>query len=433
MIFLKRAGRVQDLIPAFFLVSLICRRGFLRRLDKRRALKLPVAADKPDRCVGQGRRGTGVKGTGEAHKPLRLPTSCTAGQSPTASLLQPAGLASAAIPPLIEVVCRKFLRRPSRAASAGLFDPWHPQRTEETMIVALGLRRTALHSVRFPGARRWCSTAGKPTGSLDSASNGAECLLQISPETGVAQVVLNRPAFKNALGRVLLYELQQAVQDIRNNDRVRCVVLSSSVPGVFCAGADLKERATMSPQEVGRFVQLLRSTFTDIENLPIPTIACVEGAALGGGLELALSCDLRIASQGSVVGLPETSLAIIPGAGGTQRLPRLIGASRAKELIFTAKRLSGNEAFLWGIANHVADDVAGATVAKAMEIANKIAENGPVAVRAAKAAIDQGMQVDRSTGLSIEDLCYSRVIPTQDRLEGLQAFREKRKPVYRGE
>ncbi|KAF0852849.1 mitochondrial branched-chain amino acid degradation methylglutaconyl-CoA hydratase [Andalucia godoyi] len=266
-----------------------------------------------------------------------------------------------------------------------------------------------------------------------------ECEL-ILHENGLAHVILNRPEAKNALGRTLVSQLREILAGLRSQpaSAVRAVVLSSKIPGVFCAGADLKERATMSPPEVSAFVDSLRALFAEMERLPVPTIACIEGAALGGGLEMALACDMRIVASNASLGLPETSLAIIPGAGGTQRLPRLIGASKAKELMFTARRITGNESFLLGIANHVvsadvADKDKSPVVEKAVEIAVQIAQNGPIAVRAAKQAVDVGLQGDIHSGFEIEKLCYAQVIPTRDRLEGLQAFREKRKPAYVGQ
>jgi len=171
--------------------------------------------------------------------------------------------------------------------------------------------------------------------------------------------------------------------------------------------------------------------FTQLEKLPMPTIAAIEGAALGGGLELALCCDLRVAGSGAKLGLPETSLGIIPGAGGTQRLPRLIGLSKAKELMFTAERIQSERALELGLVNHAVD--AGRATEKALEIAGRIAVNGPVAVRLAKQAASAGMQADVTTGMDIERGCYAQVITTKDRTEGLVAFREKRKPVYKGE
>jgi methylglutaconyl-CoA hydratase len=159
-------------------------------------------------------------------------------------------------------------------------------------------------------------------------------------------------------------------------------------------------------------------------------IAVLEGAAFGGGLELALAADLRVAGAEAKMGLVETALAIIPGGGGTQRLPRLIGAARAKELIFTARRLGAEEAGRLGLVDQVVP--AGQALEVALGLAREILPNGPVAVRMAKQAINQGQDLDLVDGLALEEACYARVIPTEDRLEGLAAFREKRKPQYKG-
>ena len=209
------------------------------------------------------------------------------------------------------------------------------------------------------------------------------------------------------------------------------MVLKSSVDRVFCAGADLKERAQMQKEEVEPFVFKLRQTFAEISKLPMPTIAVVEGFALGGGLELAMSCDMRVLDSRAKVGLPETGLAIIPGAGGTVRLPRLIGASRAKELIFTGRIVESEEAERLGIATASVEE--GQGLEKALSIANMIRRKGPIAIRMAKQAIDNGIEVDIATAMQIEQACYAQVIPTKDRLEGLEAFREKRTPEYLGE
>eukprot|EP00744_Colponema_vietnamica_P007913 GILI01011333.1.p2 GENE.GILI01011333.1~~GILI01011333.1.p2 ORF type:complete len:286 (+),score=73.36 GILI01011333.1:59-916(+) len=250
-------------------------------------------------------------------------------------------------------------------------------------------------------------------------------------DEGIAVFSISRPESKNALGKVLMSQFKEALQSVRFDKSVRVVLLRSTVDGVFCAGADLKERAKMTPPEVAAFVTGLRSTFSELENLPMPTIACIEGAALGGGLELAMSCDLRVASRSAKFGLPETSLAIIPGAGGTQRLSRLIGVSKAKELVFTARRFSPEEAEKLGVINHLTEQ--GQSFNKGLELAREILPNGPVAVKVAKLAISRGSEVDLSTGFSFEEQCYAQVIPTKDREEGLLAFREKRKPVYKGE
>jgi len=160
----------------------------------------------------------------------------------------------------------------------------------------------------------------------------------------------------------------------------------------------------------------------------MPTIAALDGAALGGGLEMALACDLRIGGGKAKIGLTETKLAIIPGAGGTQRLPRIVGLSNAKKLIFTGKQLNSKEASAINLVDYEAENA----YEKALEVAREILPQGPIALRMAKLAINRGLDVDKTSGLAFEQTCYAQVIPTQDRIEGLKAFREKRKPVYEG-
>uniref|UniRef100_A0A0E0K333 Enoyl-CoA hydratase n=1 Tax=Oryza punctata TaxID=4537 RepID=A0A0E0K333_ORYPU len=264
-----------------------------------------------------------------------------------------------------------------------------------------------------------------------------------APDSGIVEMRLERPEARNAIGREMLQGLRSAIEKVKADATANVVLLASSVPKVFCAGADLKERRLMSPCEVREFVNSLRSTFLSFEALSIPSIAIVEGAAFGGGLELALSCDLRICGENATFSLPETGLAIIPGAGGTQRLPRIVGKSRAKELIFTGRRFDAVEAATIGKKNHYDTYVciagvvnycvpAGEAYKKALELAQEINQKGPLAIRMAKKAINQGMEVDLSTGLAVEEECYEQVLHTQDRLEGLAAFAEKRKPVYTG-
>uniref|UniRef100_A0A0D3F8C3 Enoyl-CoA hydratase n=1 Tax=Oryza barthii TaxID=65489 RepID=A0A0D3F8C3_9ORYZ len=262
-------------------------------------------------------------------------------------------------------------------------------------------------------------------------------------DSGIVEMRLERPEARNAIGREMLQGLRSAIEKVKADATANVVLLASSVPKVFCAGADLKERRLMSPCEVREFVNSLRSTFLSFEAFSIPTIAIVEGAAFGGGLELALSCDLRICGENATFSLPETGLAIIPGAGGTQRLPRIVGKSRAKELIFTGRRFDAVEAVTMGKKNHydmyvfIAGVVnycvpAGEAYKRALELAQEINQKGPLAIRMAKKAINQGMEVDLSAGLAVEEECYEQVLHTQDRLEGLAAFAEKRKPVYTG-
>lgn len=195
------------------------------------------------------------------------------------------------------------------------------------------------------------------------------------------------------------------------------------------------ERAKLTQPEVTRFVNRLRFLLTSIEQLPMPVLAAVDGTCLGGGLEMALACDIRTVADNALLGLVETKLAIIPGAGGTQRLPRILNPALAKELIFTARIFKGTDAYRMGICNHSVpqNDNKDAAYLKALALAKEILPNGPIGVRMAKKAIDKGMQVDLNTGYAIEEACYAQVIPTKDRLEGLKAFAEKRKPEYKGE
>jgi methylglutaconyl-CoA hydratase len=250
-------------------------------------------------------------------------------------------------------------------------------------------------------------------------------------ENGIATILLNRSNAANSLSVQMLNELQEILQEIKFDQSVRCVIITGAGEKAFCAGADLKERATMNPVEVKKTVSLIRKTINDFEELPKPVIAAINGVALGGGTELALACDIRIASGRALLGLTETSLGIIPGAGGTQRLSRLIGKGRAKELIFTARKISASEAEKIGLVEYVIDNEK--LMEKAVEIASLICKNGPIAVTQAKLAIDKGYEADLQTGLAIEQAAYAITIPTKDRLEGLQAFKEKRKPNYIGE
>lgn len=246
---------------------------------------------------------------------------------------------------------------------------------------------------------------------------------------------LNRGPAKNSFSRALVDQLIETVDELKHDKNVRVVILRSLVPGVFCAGADLKERAIMTQADTERFVNKLRNVLKQIEQLPMPSIAALDGVALGGGLEMALACDLRTAAKDTKLGLVETRLAIIPGAGGTQRLPRVVNVALAKELIFTARVFNGQEAKEMAVVNHAVEQNAtkDAAYLKAVQIAEQILPNGPIGIKMSKKAIDKGVQVDLSTGYAIEEACYAQVLPTKDRLEGLKAFAEKRKPVYKGE
>lgn len=250
-------------------------------------------------------------------------------------------------------------------------------------------------------------------------------------ENGVATILLNRPEKANSLSIQMLNELQEIFQQVKYDQSIRCLIITGAGEKAFCAGADLKERANMTPVEVKKTIALIRKTINDIEQLPKPVIAAVNGVALGGGTELALACDIRIASENALLGLTETSLGIIPGAGGTQRLPRLIGKGKAKELIFTARKITASEAEKIGLVEYVEKNEN--LMEKALEICKLICKNAPIAVTQAKLAIDKGNEMDLQSSLAFEQAAYEITIPTKDRLEGLQAFKEKRAPIYKGE
>jgi enoyl-CoA hydratase/carnithine racemase len=246
-------------------------------------------------------------------------------------------------------------------------------------------------------------------------------------------LTINRPGAMNCFNMPLLEVLGRTVGEIAFDREVKVVVITGSSEGknAFSTGADLKERAGMTQDQVRLFIQTIRNLFTAVEELPKPVIAAVNGYAFGGGLELALACDIRLAAATAVVGLTETSLAIIPGAGGTQRLPRVVGIARAKEMIFRARRITATEGLQYGLFVEVTEP--DRLLPRTLEIAREIAANGPVALAQAKYAVNKGAEVSLPVGLAIESNAYAVTIPTKDRTEGLTAFREKRKPVYTGE
>ena len=248
---------------------------------------------------------------------------------------------------------------------------------------------------------------------------GATCIL-----------ALNRPEVMNSFNFALLRELRERVESLHWNPEVRVIIITGAGEKAFCAGADLKERASLAEHEVRQFIYTIRNLFTFIESMNKPVIAAVNGIALGGGTELALACDIRVASENATMGLTETRLAIIPGAGGTQRLPRIVGRGKAKELIFTGRRVDAKEALEIGLINRIATN--GKLIDVCLEMAAMICEAGPIAIGQAKYAVNHGCEVDLHSGLAIESNAYWVTIPTEDRLEGLAAFREKRKPVYKG-
>ncbi len=245
---------------------------------------------------------------------------------------------------------------------------------------------------------------------------------------GVRTLTLDRPPV-NALGFDLVDDLGEAARRLAGDDGARCLVVRSSQRH-FCAGADLKERKGMSLEEVRAFVARLQAAITAVADLPFPSIAAVRGAAVGGGCELALACDLRILAEDATVGLREAALAILPGGGGTQRLPRVAGIARAKRWIFTARAFSAAEALADGVADKVvpAERLDG----EARRLAETIAANGPLAVRQAKRAIEGGMHLPLAEALAFEHACYEVLLGTEDREEALLAFMERRPPRFRG-
>lgn len=262
-----------------------------------------------------------------------------------------------------------------------------------------------------------------------AGGNGLSVLFQKEGAVGI--LTIDRPQVHNCLNLETLLSLREWITSLCSDKETRVVLVTGSGDKAFCTGADLKERRTLTPQQVEHYIRTIRDTFTELEKIPKPVIAAINGLALGGGTELALACDLRVMSESAQMGLTETSLGIIPGAGGTQRLPRLVGKGIAKELIFSARRILSDESLRIGLVNRVVP--ADHLMPAALSLAQQIAEQAPLALAQAKYAIDYGLEVDQATGLAMESHAYQLLIPTKDRLEGLEAFREKRKPVYRGE
>jgi enoyl-CoA hydratase/carnithine racemase len=261
-------------------------------------------------------------------------------------------------------------------------------------------------------------------------------LLQERTDDGILILTLNRPDAMNCFNFELLGALGEAIREANFDNDLRCIIITGASvddpkKASFSTGADLKERRTMTQDQVRRFIFTIRNTFTAVEQVKVPVIAAINGFAFGGGTELSLASDLRIASSNVVMGLTETSLAIIPGAGGTQRLPRIIGMAKAKELIFTARRIDAKTALEIGLVNKVVEP--GELMNAAMELAREIAKNGPVAVAQAKFAINCGMEASLGVALPLESKAYEVTIPTKDRIEALNAFAEKRKPMFKGE
>ncbi|HTN92070.1 MAG TPA: enoyl-CoA hydratase-related protein [Sorangium sp.] len=247
----------------------------------------------------------------------------------------------------------------------------------------------------------------------------------------VAVLTIDRADRRNALSRDALLAFGRLGRELADDPEVRAIVVTGAGDKAFCAGADLKERQGMSPDDVRRQVGLYRTELGVLARSPKPVVAAINGVAFGGGLELALLCDLRVAAPHAELALPETSLGIIPGAGGTQRLPRVVGEARAKEMILLGRRLTAAEALAWGLVNRVSPEGT-PVVDDAIAWIEPIASGAPIAQAAALRAIEDGYDVPLELGLEIERVHYDETLRSEDRLEALRAFAEKRRPVYKG-
>ncbi|BCS22437.1 putative mitochondrial methylglutaconyl-CoA hydratase (Auh) [Aspergillus puulaauensis] len=300
-----------------------------------------------------------------------------------------------------------------------------------TRFAALPIRAPPTVSLRVKVAR------------YSTAPEDAVIQTQYVPAPGSGNIrvlLLNRPNARNALSRSLLTSLAQHVQSISSeggNGPTRALVIGSNTDTAFCAGADLKERLHMSKDETNAFLAKLRGTFRDLAALQVPTISALSSTALGGGLELALCTHFRVFGSNSTVGLPETKLAIIPGAGGTYRLPSIVGVNRARDLILTGRRVTAPEAYFMGLCDRLVEILpeeekkdGGArdkVLRESIKLAMDICDGGPIAINQALKAVN-GFE----KGEVAENEAYDGVVETEDRREALLAFAEKRKPAFRG-
>lgn len=254
--------------------------------------------------------------------------------------------------------------------------------------------------------------------------------LLFESENGIGIVTINRPKALNALNAATIYELDRMFDELAKDDTVKAVILTGSGQKSFVAGADITEMQAMSAIKGRNWGKLAQAVFNKIENLPKPVIAAVNGYALGGGCEISMACDIRIAAENAKFGQPEVSLGIPPGFGGTQRLPRLVGKGRAKELLFTGDMIDAEEAYRIGLANKVVASEELMETAKAM--AQKIMSRAPIAVQVCKAAVNEGMDTDLESGVAYEAEVFGLCFATEDQKEGMTAFVEKRKAVFTG-
>ncbi|MEJ2038271.1 MAG: enoyl-CoA hydratase-related protein [Desulfosarcinaceae bacterium] len=247
---------------------------------------------------------------------------------------------------------------------------------------------------------------------------------------GIMTITFNRPKALNALSAALLAELSDVLDKVADDEEIRVLVLTGAGEKAFIAGADIRELSQCDALQAKRFAQTGQAVIGKLQKLAIPTIAAVNGFALGGGSEMALACDFIYAADTATFGLPEITLGLIPGFGGTQRLPRLIGANVAKELIFTGRMVKADEARALGLVNRICEN--GSLLAEVTKTARAMAVKGKVALRAAKEAVNSGLNVDLETGLKIERDAFALCMASPDAKEGTQAFLEKRKPEFKG-
>lgn len=259
----------------------------------------------------------------------------------------------------------------------------------------------------------------------------SEPVVRLELAGAVATVTIDRPAALNALDAATLEQLLAAFGEIARRQDVRVVVLTGAGDKAFVAGADIRAMSELSPREGRRFAELGLAVLAAIEHLDAPVIAAVNGFALGGGTELALACDLVYASAKAKFGQPEVNLGVIPGFGGTQRLPRLVGRNVGKELVFTGGMITAERAYQLGLVNAVFPPEE--LLARVYEVARTIAEKAPLAIAAAKRAINEGIDLPLASGLALEKAAFASLFATDDQREGMKAFLEKRKPDFRGE
>ena len=255
--------------------------------------------------------------------------------------------------------------------------------------------------------------------------------VEVEQRGNVVIFTIARPDRMNSLSRATLRALGKLTREAIENPSVRAIVVTGSGEKAFCAGADLKERRGMSENDVRLQVELYRSELGVLDRSPKPVVAALNGVAFGGGLELALMCDLRVAAAHVEVALPETTLGIIPGAGGTQRLPRVVGEARAKEMILLGRRVGATEALAWGLVNRVSPEGTN-VVDDAVAYIAPIADGAPIAQAAALESIDRSFDTTLELGLELEKVSYDKVLVSDDRREALVAFSEKRRPRFTG-